>query len=153
MTFVISKKRKRKREVGLTLLLGKVDGILLGSKRESGSLDIVRPASPSTAALRYMEKARLRARPTHQRVLPTPTTRQDVPVKAPTIPFRPAALHGVTGRLVYTHDTMAELGYRLFAMSQTLLFLSGGEGTVVRTWCSADDIRAQYILLWDGCDL
>jgi hypothetical protein len=37
----------RKAGRGLTLLFGKVSGIFLRSEREPGSLDIVRPASPS----------------------------------------------------------------------------------------------------------
>ena len=53
--------------------------------------------------------ASLRACPTHQRVLPTPSTRQDIPVKTPTVSFCSTALHRVANRLVYAHDAVTKL--------------------------------------------
>lgn len=62
----------------------------------------------------------VRACPTHQWVLPAPTARQGIPVKTPALSFCSTALHGIAGRLVYTHDAVAELGLKACEMNYSV---------------------------------
>jgi len=77
-----------------SLLLSKMNGILLTPERHPCSLHVIR-----------------RARPAHQWILPPTRSLQDIPVNTPTFALRSTALHGVPCGLVNTHGAVMQLGW------------------------------------------
>lgn len=95
-----------------TLLLGKMDSLLLTAEALAGALHIVGTRLPVSYRSAREVIIYSRTGPSHKRVLPAATTRQDIPVKPPLLALRPSTLHCVPGRLVDTDNAVAELAYQ-----------------------------------------
>jgi hypothetical protein len=101
-------RKKHRKKILYTLLLGEMNSILLALEGDASSLHVIRPnTGVDTGRSSHINYSR--TSPTHQRVFPTTGALEDIPVDAPTFRFSRATLHGVARRLVDAYRAMTKL--------------------------------------------
>ena len=107
----------------LTLLLCKMNGVFLCPETHAQCLVIIRTVdNRSATTVAGSVKSNARAGPSHELVLPSTTSLQDIKIYPPPLALRASALHGVSGRDKDSDLAVSKLHYATKGLKSTRIF-------------------------------